>query len=343
VVLPVADPNQSVGSLSYSSSITGTNVISSVSILFNGVNEVATIRPVANQTGTGIITVTVSDGFTNASQSFAVTVVPVEHPPTLAAIPDTNTTANTTVNVVLKVADSVTNITSLAYSADISDSNVVAAVNISYNGTNEVAAIVPATNKIGIAAITINVSDGVTNIYQVFYVTVTAPTPPTLGLITNQYAVENTAVLVPLSVTSPVTPVTNLQFSASVTPASLVGSFAFAYNGTNEVATITPAANATGVGTVTMSVNDLFTTNSQTFTLQVNPTNLPALTSTPGENLSITFTGLPGGTYYIQSSTNLTTWTTIATVTANAVTGAVQYNIIIPKGAGAAFYRLEVP
>jgi hypothetical protein len=267
----------------------------------------------------------------------------VEHPPTLAAIPDTNTTANTTVNVVLKVADSVTNITSLAYSADISDSNVVAAVNISYNGTNEVAAIVPATNKIGIAAITINVSDGVTNIYQVFYVTVTAPTPPTLGLITNQYAVENTAVLVPLSVTSPVTPVTNLQFSASVTPASLVGSFAFAYNGTNEVATITPAANATGVGTVTMSVNDLFTTNSQTFTLQVNPTNLPALTSTPGENLSITFTGLPGGTYYIQSSTNLTTWTTIATVTANAVTGAVQYNIIIPKGAGAAFYRLEVP
>jgi hypothetical protein len=346
VVLSVTDPTISIGSLAYSASVsgTGTNLISSVSFVFTGLNELATIHVVANQTGVGIVTISVSDGFTNASQTFAVTVTPVEHAPTLAAIPDTNTTVNTAVNVVLNVADSVTSITNLIYSADISDSTVIKAVNFSFNGTNEIAAIVPVTNKSGVSAITINVSDGVTNVYQLFYVTVTAPTPPTLGPITNQYAIENTALHVPFSVTSPVTPVTNLQFSGSVTPATLVGSFAFSYNGSNEVATITPAANATGLGTVTLSVSDSFTTNSQSFTLQVDPTTLPTLTATPGhQSLTITFTGLPGASYYIQSSTNFTTWTTIATVTANAVTGAVQYVIVIPSGTGEAFYQLAVP
>jgi len=267
----------------------------------------------------------------------------LEFPPALAVIPDTNTTANTSVKVVLKVTDSATAITNLFYSADISEPTVIGSVTFSYSGGNEIATIVPATNKTGISGITINVSDGFTNVYQIFDVSVTAPTPPTLGPITNQYTAINTALQVPLSVTSPVTPVTSLLFSGSSSNANFVAAFAFSYNGANEVATITPVTGATGVGPITISVTDGFTTNSQIFTLQVNPSTVPPISATLGEGVTLTFTGLPNATYWIQSSTNLTTWTTIATVTANAA-GVVTYQIVVPSNtAGQVFYRPVLP
>jgi len=344
VTLNVTDSAVSITNLFYSAAIASTNVVSAVSFSFNGTNEIATIVPTTNKTGFTGISIMVSDGFTNVSQSFAVSVTKLEFPPVLAPIPDTNTTANTPLNVVLNVTDSATSITNLIYSAGISSTNVIAAVNFSFNGTNEIATIVPATNKIGVSAITITVSDGVSNVYQFLDVTVTAPTPPTLAPITNQFTSQNTAVLVPLIVTSPVTPLANLRFSGSSSNTNVVNSFTFSFNGSNEVATIIPVANATGVVTLTLSVSDPFSTNSQSFTLQVNPTALPTLTSTLGKDVVITFTGLAGGSYVIQSSTNLTTWVNVATVTADPVTGAVSYTATVPTNSPSqGYYRLLIP
>ena len=89
-----------------------------------------------------------------------------------------------------------------------------------------------------------------------------------------------------------------------------------------------------------------FSTNSQSFTLQIDPAVLPTLATAFSQNiLSISFTGVPGAVYNIVSSPSLTNqiWTKIATVTANPVTGAVQYNVTIPAGAGHTYYRLESP
>ena len=100
--------------------------------------------------------------------------------------------------------------------------------------------------------------------------------------------------------------------------------------------------NASGVATITISVNDPFTTNSQSFTLQVNAAVMPTLAAALSQhNLVITATGSPGVTYNVMSSSNLTTWTQITTVTANSVTGAIQYTVAIPAGAGHTYYRLE--
>ena len=344
VTLNVTDTAVPITNLFYSAAIASTNVVSAVNFSFNGTNEIATIVPTTNKTGFTGITINVSDGVSNVYQSFAVNVTRLEFPPTLGPIPDTNTPANTPLNLVLNVTDSATSITNLIYSAGISSTNVIAAVNFSFNGTNEIASIVPATNKIGVSAITITVSDGVSNVYQFFGVTVTAPTPPTLGPITNQYTSQNTAVQVPLIVTSPVTPLANLRFSGSSSNTNVVNSFGFALNGTNEVATITPVANASGVVTLTLSVSDPFSTNSQSFTLQVNPTNLPTLTSTLGKDVVITFTGVPSASYLIQSSTNLTTWINVAAVTADPVTGAVSYTVAVPTNSPTqGYYRLLIP
>ena len=346
VVLNVTDFTTAITNLIYTAGISSTNVIAAVNFSFNGTNEVATVVPVTNATGASAVTINVSDGVASASQTFAVTVLKVEIPPTLAPIGNISTTANTPVNVVLNVADSATSITNLSYSAAISATNVIAAVRFSFNGTNEVATMVPVTNQTGSSAITINVSDGYTNVYQSFVILVSAPTPPILGAITNRVVLLNTVVQVPLNVSSPVTPVTNLQFSGISSNASLVKSFAFSFNGTNEVATITPNTNASGLGTITISVNDPFSTNSQSFTLQIDPAVLPTLATAFSQNiLSISFTGVPGAVYNIVSSPSLTNqiWTKIATVTANPVTGAVQYNVTIPAGAGHTYYRLESP
>ena len=321
---------------------TNTNVVSAVGFTGVGSNMFAKVTLVPYATGTNTITVTVTNQYGSASASFTLGVTTVLFPPTLAAIPDTNTAANTPVSVVLNVTYPSSSITNLSYSAAISSTNVVRAVTFSFNGTNEIATIVPATNATGASAITIIVSNSAYSVSRTFAVTVATPTPPTLGAITNRTVALNTVVQIPLTVTSPSTPVTNLQFRGVSSNTNLVKSIAFSFNGANEVATITPVTNASGVGTITISVNDPFSTNSQSFTLQVNAGVMPTLAAALSQhNLVITFTGSPGVSYNLMSSSNLTTWTQLTTVTAAPVTGAAQYSVAIPAGAGHTYYRLE--
>ena len=78
-----------------------------------------------------------------------LTITHVEYPPVLAPIADTNTTENIPVNVVLNVTDVATFFTNLLYSANISSTNVIGAVNFSFNGVNEIATIVPDPTRPG--------------------------------------------------------------------------------------------------------------------------------------------------------------------------------------------------
>jgi len=67
--------------------------------------------------------------------------------------------------------------------------------------------------------------------------------------------------------------------------------------------------------------------------------NTPQLTMLPGGHVGIAFQGIPGRQYQIQRSTNLSTWTTIATVTA-ASNGAVEFTDEDPPDPSG-FYRLR--
>jgi hypothetical protein len=164
-----------------------------------------------------------------------------------------------------------------------------------------------------------------------------------LAPIANQTAVENTAIQVALDVTSPVTPITNLTFSSSGST-NLVKSVTFQFVGSNEVATITPVTGAVGSGPVTISVSDLFSTSSQTFTLQVVSPPPPSISATLVNGLlDLKFTGVPGATYSIQTSTDLITWKVTGTVTANSVTGAAEYEATISTTASGLFYRIVGP
>src|SRR6185295_6538080 len=86
-------------------------------------NHTIRIIPATNQFGTATITVTVSDGTASASRSFAVTVDPINQPPTISDIPAQSILFNTTVSIPFTVGDADTLATTLVVSATLSNTN----------------------------------------------------------------------------------------------------------------------------------------------------------------------------------------------------------------------------
>jgi len=346
ITLPVVSTVTPITNLTFNGSSTNANLIKSISFSFNGSNEVATITPVTNITGSATVTISVSDAFSQGnSQSFTLTITPPPAP-TITAIPAQTNGANKTLTLTLGVTSPVTPITNLTFSGSSTNTNLIKSIAFSFNGTNELVTITPVTNAVGTATVTLFVNDSFSQTNsQTFTLTLVAPTGPTLGQVAAQSTTENTPLSVTLNVTSPVTPITNLTFSGSSTNANLIKSVTFSFNGTNEVALITPVANATGVGSVSISVNDQFSqTNTVNFGVTISSPTPPTLVAVVANGqLKITFTGTPGVAYRIQSSTDLKTWTTVATLTANAQTGAVEYDTALTGSAGGTFYRAVTP
>jgi len=97
--------------------------------------------------------------------------------------------------------------------------------------------------------------------------------------------------------------------------------------------TITDARGAAVTGTVTVTVRPDNPGTGQ-------PANAPLIT-TGGGTIGVTYYGIPGRTYEIQRSTDLTNWEPLATLVA-AANGAVKFTDENPPP-GSAFYRLKLP
>jgi alpha-tubulin suppressor-like RCC1 family protein len=97
---------------------------------------------------------------------------------------------------------------------------------------------------------------------------------------------------------------------------------------------ISDAGGATTTGSVTVNVGPAPTAGGQT----ANPPKLTLLTD---GGMEIRFHGIPGRSYQIQRSTDLSSWSTITTVTANSTGGMVFIDAGPPKPS--AYYRLALP
>src|SRR6185369_15940684 len=86
----VTDLETAPGSLVVAGSSGNTTLLPTANITFggSGSNRTVTLRPATNQFGTATVTLTVSDGFLSATDSFLLTVTPVNDPPVISAIPD---------------------------------------------------------------------------------------------------------------------------------------------------------------------------------------------------------------------------------------------------------------
>ena len=300
-----------------------TSVIPNPTVTYTSPNTTGSLSftPVANASGTATITVTVNDGGASnniVTRTFTVTVNPVNDPPTLNAISSLTINENAsaqTVNLAGISSGAANESQTLMVTATSSNTGLIPNPTVTYTSPNTTGSLsfTPVALASGSATITVTVNDGGANnntITRTFTVTVSPVNqPPTLNALNNVTVNENaSAQTVSLSGIS--SGATNESQTLTVTATSsnpsassqpvprhlhqsehFTGSLAF-----------TPAVNAFGSATITVTVNDGQSQNNtvtRTFTVTVNAVNqaptLNALNNlTINENASAQTVNLSG-------------------------------------------------
>jgi uncharacterized repeat protein (TIGR01451 family) len=186
----IGDVGTPAASLVLSGSSSNPVIVPNANIVFggSGANRTVTVTPAANGNGGPVvITVTVSDNTFSASDTFNLTVTPVNDAPTIDPI------ANQTVNendvlgpLAIAIADIDDAVSALTISATSSNQALVANAGLALGGSgaSRTMTITPLADQSGQTIITVTVSDGVTPTVISFTLTVNAvpPTPLTYFL-----------------------------------------------------------------------------------------------------------------------------------------------------------------
>ena len=152
--------------------------IANIVIGGSGANRTVSVAPAANQNGSATITVTVSDGTTSTSDTFVLTVNPINDAPIISNITDQNINANTLTNSLpFTVGDLESPAASLTVNGTSSNPMLVPDGNIFFggNGPNRTVTVIPESNQIGSTTITVSVSDGLLAGSGTFVVNVFGP------------------------------------------------------------------------------------------------------------------------------------------------------------------------
>ncbi|WP_025820332.1 tandem-95 repeat protein [Shewanella marina] len=299
----VGDIDTSVNSLTLSRSSNNQSLVpnGNISVWGTGANRYVKVTPKANQSGSALITVNVSDGALLASRQFWVTVKPINDRPTIGGI--SNRTINEDSNtgtIGFTVGDIDTSVNSLTLSRTSSNQSLVPNGNISVwgAGANRYIKVTPKANQSGVADITVTVSDGSLTASRQFRLTVNAINDrPTIGAIGNQSINEDSSTgNISFNVADIDTSVNSLTLSRTSSNQSLVptGNISVWGTGANRYVKVTPKANQSGSTNVTVTVSDGQLSASRTFAVNVNAVddapivNLSAPNSiTDRQNLSV--------------------------------------------------------
>ncbi len=250
--------------------------------------------PALNQSGTTVITVTVTDRRNDSTSTFfTLTVTNVNDPPKLNSIANVNTNEDVgpiVVNLTGIGSGAANEAQTLQVTASTDRPDIIRNLSVNHDGTSPTGALnfetVP--DAFGTAGVTVTVDDGgPTNRFfsQQFSVILTGINdPPTLDPIgkrtINEDAGEQTVPLTGIS-TGPTNEIgqviTNL---VSATPPNLITGLAFNYvaGASNGTLRFTPVANASGTATVSVVLGDGRPQNPtimQQFQVEILPINDP--------------------------------------------------------------------
>lgn len=254
----------------------------------SGNNRTISVKPAANQFGSGEIRVTVSDGVLSTSTTFSVNVQPVNDSPTLAAITSSisvnEDAVQQTVNLSGIGRGASNEVQTLTITATSSNTAIIPHPTVVYTSPNATGSLryTPAPNAVGSAVITVTVNDGEainSTFSRSFTVTVKPVNDrPTIAEIPARIMVQNTT-------TPPISFLVNdLETAAgslTVTRASSntallpLSGIVLGGSGASRTVTLTPAPNRTGTANVTLTVSDGLLTAQRVFVLTVNAQNLP--------------------------------------------------------------------
>jgi hypothetical protein len=259
--------------------VPATNIV----IAGSGTNRTVQITPASNKFGSATITLTVMDSDSStSSQSFLVTVAPVNDAPTLAPISDLTIAENSGLQTVALTgisSGSADEIQTLSVTAVSSVPSLIPNPTVTYTSPASTGTLTftPVANRNGTTTISVFVNDGLVVVSRTFQVTVTpVNTLPAISSIADRTIAENTQTgLIPFTVSDDETPASSLIASTRssnpmlVPPANIVVSG----SGTNRAVNVIPAPNTFGKANITLTVSDSAgAMASSTFSLTVTAT-----------------------------------------------------------------------
>jgi parallel beta-helix repeat protein len=161
----ISDSETATSTLTLTKTSSNSSLVPVTNVVFggSGSNRTVTVTPAANQFGSSLITISVSDGLLAASESFTITVAPVNDPPAIATVIDQFADEDTpTSPITLNISDVDTPAESLTLAAVSSNTSLVPNANLVLSGSGGARSltITPSANQNGSSSITINVSDG---------------------------------------------------------------------------------------------------------------------------------------------------------------------------------------
>ncbi len=269
-----------------------------------------TLSPALNASGSATISVTVNNGGASNNtvvRTFTVTVNPVNLSPTLDPIANLTLNENggaQTVNLTGISSGAASQTQTLAVSAISSNPSLIPNPAVAYTSPSATGGLTlsPALNASGSATISVTVNNGGASnntVVRTFSVTVNPVNlSPTLDPIANLTLNENggaqTVNLTGIS-SGAASQTQTLVVSAISSNPSLIPNPAVAYTSPSATGglTLSPALNASGSATISVTVNNGGASNStivRTFTVTVNPVNLSP-TLDPIANLTLNENG----------------------------------------------------
>ncbi len=282
IAFTVGDIETAAGSLTVTRASSNLALVPLANVVLGGTGASRTVNitPAANLSGSSTITLTVSDGTVTASDTFLLTVNPVNDPPTISNV--ANRTINEDANtgaVAITIGDLETPTASLTMSGTSDNLTLVPNANIVFGGSgaSRTVTVTPASNQAGTATITLTVSDGAGSASDTFLLTVTAVNDaPTITNIADRSIDEDTTTgAVAFSIGDPETAATALVVTRASSNLTLVplANVVLGGTGTSRTVTVTPVANLSGTATITVTVSDGVLTASDTFLLTVTVVN----------------------------------------------------------------------
>ncbi len=283
IAFTIGDVETAPGALTVTGSTSDQTLVPNANLVFggSGASRTVTITPGTDETGTATITITVSDGVNDTTDTFDLTVT-VNTVPTISAIGDQATPEDTATGpIAFTVGDAETAAADLVVTATSNDQTVAPDGNITIGGSgaSRTVDIAPAADQNGIVTITVTVDDGQDTTTETFDLDVQAVNDvPTISDVTDQSTPEDT----------PAGPFAFTVGDVETAPGSLVvtgsssnqavvpnGNITFGGSGASRTVTVTPASNQSGTATITVTVSDGTDTATDTFDLTVTAVNDP--------------------------------------------------------------------
>ena len=344
VVFPVVvnDNESSAASLVLTAASNNPSLISSIILGGSGINRTFQVIPAANQFGTAVLTLTLSDGNLQSTQAVTVTVISVNDVPTISAIANQTTVTTTPVSVNFSVSDVETPAANLQVAATSSNQTLLPDANLVLFGTgaNKTLTATAANGQTGFADVTVGVTDlnGATTT-RVFRITVN----PASGGDTQNPTI---------SITSPVNNATargNVLIQATAADNVAVANVTFAVDGIDAATdnsapysfTLNTANLTDGVHSITATATD--TSNLKTtvgINIQVNnsaPASKVIQLDWDAPDPSVATSALPFA-YRLMRSTSADFAQNPTTITLGDV---LTHPDTVPANAGGYYYKIQ--